>query len=69
MNVTLILSLVQKGNCAALVANASRAPNAMNVLGDLLGHVIVHHCRNVLHVKTARGDAGGDQDTVRAVLK
>ena len=48
---------------------ASGAANAMDeVFGDF-GQVVVDDVGDVLHVNSARGDVGGDQDAITSLLE
>ena len=54
----------QEGDSLALAAGPSRAANAVGVLLDLGGHVVVDDQRNVRHVDAAPGNVSGNQNIV-----
>ena len=42
---------------------AAGASNAMDVILRVHREIVVHHVRDPIHIDTARGDVGGDEDT------
>ncbi len=44
----------------------ARPTDAMDVILDVHGEIIVHHVRNAVHINAARGDVGRDQHAHRA---
>src|SRR5262245_61845260 len=47
---------------------AAGAADAVDIVFGVAGHVVVHHVRDAFDVETARGDVGGNEHAVLAVL-
>src|SRR5206468_3434781 len=45
---------------------AARASDAMDIILRVHRKIVIHHVRDPIHIDSARGDVGGDEDTDRA---
>lgn len=59
--VAVFFRIVEAGGLAA-VSDTARATDAMNVVGDLAGQVVVDHVGDAFDVQTTSSDVSGDQD-------
>lgn len=58
--------LRQERDCGTVLAGATRTTDAMSVILNRLGHVVVDDERDVLDVDTATGHVSSDEDVLSA---